>query len=276
MSYLKLFDLTGKNAVVTGGGGVLGGAIAEGLAAAGARVAVTSRNVDNAQRVVDRISAQGGDARAYALDVHCAVVTEDCKSAILADFSHIDILVNGVGGNLKEATTSAEQSFFQLPNDAFNRVMDLNLAGGVIIPTQIFVKAMLANENGGSIINVTSMNALRPLTRIPGYSAAKAAVSNFTQWFAVHMAQEYSPNFRVNAIAPGFFLTEQNRFLLTDEKTGAPTPRGKTIIDHTPMGRYGDADELAGAAVWLASDASRFVTGTIIPVDGGFSAFSGV
>ncbi len=276
MNYLKLFDLTGKNAVITGGGGVLGGAIAEGLAAAGARVAVTSRNVDNAQRVVDRITAQGGDARAYALDVHCAVVTEDCKSAILADFNQIDILVNGVGGNLKEATTSAEQSFFQLPNDAFNRVMDLNLAGGVIIPTQIFVKAMLANENGGSIINVTSMNALRPLTRIPGYSAAKAAVSNFTQWFAVHMAQEYSPKFRVNAIAPGFFLTEQNRFLLTDEKTGAPTPRGKTIIDHTPMGRYGEADELVGAAVWLASDASRFVTGTIIPVDGGFSAFSGV
>ncbi len=276
MNYLKLFDLTGKNAVITGGGGVLGGAIAEGLAAAGARVAVTSRNVDNAQRVVDRITASGGDARAYALDVHCAVVTEDCKSAILADFSRIDILVNGVGGNLKEATTSAEQSFFQLPNDAFNRVMDLNLAGGVIIPTQIFVKAMLANENGGSIINVTSMNALRPLTRIPGYSAAKAAVSNFTQWFAVHMAQEYSPKFRVNAIAPGFFLTEQNRFLLTDEKTGAPTPRGKTIIDHTPMGRYGEAEELVGAAVWLASDASRFVTGTIIPVDGGFSAFSGV
>lgn len=276
MSDFKLFDLSGKNAVITGGGGVLGGAIAEGLAAAGARVAVTSRNIDNAQRVVDRITAQGGDARAYALDVHCAVVTEDCKSAILKDFSQIDILVNGVGGNLKEATTSADQSFFQLPNDAFNRVMDLNLSGGVIIPTQIFVKAMLTNENGGSIINVTSMNALRPLTRIPGYSAAKAAVSNFTQWFAVHMAQEYSPKFRVNAIAPGFFLTEQNRFLLTDEKTGAPTPRGKTIIDHTPMGRYGDADELAGAAVWLASDASRFVTGTIIPVDGGFSAFSGV
>ncbi|MBL7646400.1 MAG: SDR family oxidoreductase [Candidatus Hydrogenedentes bacterium] len=276
MNYLKSFDLTGKNAVITGGGGVLGGAIAEGLAGAGARVAVTSRNVENAQRVVDRITARGGEARAYALDVHCAVVTEDCKSAILNDFNRIDILVNGVGGNLKEATTSAEQSFFQLPNDAFNRVMDLNLAGGVIIPTQIFVKAMLGNENGGSIINVTSMNALRPLTRIPGYSAAKAAVSNFTQWFAVHMAQEYSPKFRVNAIAPGFFLTEQNRFLLTDEKTGAPTPRGKTIIDHTPMGRYGEADELAGVAVWLASDASRFVTGTIIPVDGGFSAFSGV
>lgn len=276
MSYSNLFDLTGKTAVVTGGGGVLGGAIADGLAAAGARVAVTSRNIDNAHRVVEKILACGGEAKAYALDVHCAVVTEDCKSAILSDFSKIDILVNGVGGNLKEATTSAEQSFFQLPNDAFNRVMDLNLAGGVIIPTQIFVKAMLANESGGSIINITSMNALRPLTRIPGYSAAKAAVSNFTQWFAVHMAQEYGPKFRVNAIAPGFFLTEQNRFLLTDEKTGAPTPRGKTIIDHTPMGRYGDAEELIGAAVWLASDASRFVTGTIIPVDGGFSAFSGV
>lgn len=276
MNYLRLFDLTGKTAVVTGGGGVLGGAIAEGLAAAGARVAVTSRTLANAEKVAARITAAGGEARAYALDVHCAVVTEDCKSAILSDYGRIDILVNGVGGNLKEATTSPEQSFFQLPNDAFNRVMDLNLAGGVIIPTQIFVKAMLANPEGGSIINITSMNALRPLTRIPGYSAAKAAVSNFTQWFAVHLAQEYSPKFRVNAIAPGFFLTEQNRFLLTDEKTGAPTPRGKTIIDHTPMGRYGEAEELVGAAVWLASDASRFVTGTIIPVDGGFSAFSGV
>lgn len=276
MSNHSLFDLTGKNAVITGGGGVLGGAIAAGLASAGARVAVTSRNLDNARRVVERITAAGGNARAYALDVHSTSITEECKNAVLADFSRIDILINGVGGNLKEATTSPDQSFFQLPNDAFNRVMDLNLAGGVIIPTQIFVKAMLANESGGSIINVTSMNALRPLTRIPGYSAAKAAVSNFTQWFAVHMAQEYSPKFRVNAIAPGFFLTEQNRFLLTDEKTGAPTPRGKTIIDHTPMGRYGVAEELVGAAVWLASDASRFVTGTIIPVDGGFSAFSGV
>ncbi len=271
-----LFDLTGKTAIITGGGGTLGGAIAEGLAEAGARVAVTSRNVDNAKRVADKIVAAGGEAHAYALDVHCASITEDCKSAILADFEHIDILVNGVGGNLKEATTSPEQSFFQIPDDAISRIMDLNLAGGVIIPTQIFGKAMLKNEHGGNVINITSMNAVRPLTRIPGYSAAKAAVSNFTQWLAVHMAQEYNPKFRVNAIAPGFFLTEQNRFLLTDEATGAPTARGKSIIDHTPMGRYGDADELKGAAIWLASDASKFVTGTMIPVDGGFSAFSGV
>lgn len=271
-----LFDLTGKTAIITGGGGTLGGAIAEGLAEAGARVAITSRKLANAEKVANRITAKGGEAHAYALDVHCASITEDCKTAILADFEHIDILVNGVGGNLKDATTSPEQSFFQIPEDALTRIMDLNLSAGVIIPTQIFGKAMLKNEYGGSIINITSMNAVRPLTRIPGYSAAKAAVSNFTQWLAVHMAQEYNPQFRVNSIAPGFFLTDQNRFLLTEEKTGKPTARGQSIIDHTPMGRYGDADELKGAAVWLASDASRFVTGAMIPVDGGFSAFSGV
>jgi NAD(P)-dependent dehydrogenase (short-subunit alcohol dehydrogenase family) len=150
------------------------------------------------------------------------------------------------------------------------------LTGGTILPSQIFVKAMLDNPDGGSIINISSMNAFRPLTRIPGYSAAKAAVSNFTQWLAVHLAQEYSTKLRVNAIAPGFFLTEQNRFLLTDKETGEPTQRGRTIISHTPMGRYGTPEDLVGATVWLASDASRFVTGIVLPVDGGFSAFSGV
>jgi len=177
---------------------------------------------------------------------------------------------------MKGATTSPEQSFFDLPGDALRMVVDLNLVGGVIVPSQVFVKCMLDNPEGGSIINVSSMNAFRPLTRIPGYSAAKAAVSNFTQWLAVHLAQDYSPALRVNAIAPGFFLTEQNRFLLTDKETGAPTARGECIIGHTPMARYGAPEDLVGAVVWLASDASKFVTGIVLPIDGGFSAFSGV
>jgi len=271
-----LFDLTGKNAIITGGGGILGGAMAEGLAEAGARVAVTSLLLEESEAVVNRIKSNGGDAKGYVLDIYSAESLNACRDAIVQDFGSIHVLVNAVGGNMKSATTSPEQSFFDIPEDAITRVMDLNLSRGVIIPTQLFGKVMLANEDGGSIINITSMNAVRPLTRIPGYSAAKAALHNFTQWLAVHMAQEYNPKFRVNSIAPGFFLTEQNRFLLTDEKTGAPTARGKSIIDHTPMGRYGEPDELKGVAIWLASDASRFVSGTLIPVDGGFSAFSGV
>jgi NAD(P)-dependent dehydrogenase (short-subunit alcohol dehydrogenase family) len=174
------------------------------------------------------------------------------------------------------ATTSADQPFWDLPAEAIEKVMNLNFLAGTVMPSQVFGARMKDNPEGASIINISSMNALRPLTRIPGYSAAKAAVSNFTQWLAVHLAQEYSTKLRVNAIAPGFFLTAQNRFLLMDEKTGEPTPRGKTIIGHTPMGRYGNPEDLIGVALWLASDASRFVTGIVVPVDGGFSAFSGV
>ncbi|MCF6286059.1 MAG: SDR family NAD(P)-dependent oxidoreductase, partial [Candidatus Hydrogenedentes bacterium] len=234
MNY-PLFDLTGKNAIVTGGGGALGGAMAEGLAEAGARVAITSLTLEESNAIVDRIVEKGGQASGYALDIYSAESLEVCKDAILSDFGTIDILLNAVGGNMKSATTSPDQSFFDIPEDAISKVMDLNLARGVIIPTQLFAKAMLDNKDGGSIINITSMNAVRPLTRIPGYSAAKAALHNFTQWLAVHMAQEYDPKFRVNSIAPGFFLTAQNRFLLTDEATGEPTERGKRIIDHTPM-----------------------------------------
>jgi NAD(P)-dependent dehydrogenase (short-subunit alcohol dehydrogenase family) len=201
---------------------------------------------------------------------------ESCCEAVYKDFGRVDILVNGVGGNMKGATTSPEQSFFDLPADAVQKVLDLNLVAGAIVPSQVFVKRMKDNPDGASIINVSSMNAFRPLTRIPGYSAAKAAVSNFTQWLAVHLAQEYNTKLRVNAIAPGFFLTDQNRFLLTDEKTGDLTPRGKAIISHTPMGAFGKPEDLVGVALWLASDASRFVTGIVVPIDGGFSAFSGV
>ena len=271
-----LFDLTGKVAVVTGGGGVLGGAIAEGLAQAGATVAVADLLPDMAKACAGRIKDAGGKAEGYAMNVFDRATIQSCCDAIIADFGKVDILINAVGGNMKGATTSSEQSFFELPGDALQKVFELNLTGGTILPSQIFVKAMLDNANGGSIINISSMNAFRPLTRIPGYSAAKAAVSNFTQWLAVHLAQEYSTKLRVNAIAPGFFLTEQNRFLLTDKETGEPTQRGKTIIGHTPMGRYGTPEDLVGATIWLASDASRFVTGIVLPVDGGFSAFSGV
>jgi len=200
---------------------------------------------------------------------------EQCKNEVLNDFGKIDILVNSAGGNLKEATTSSDLSFFDLSLSALEKVIALNLFGGAILPAQVFGKVMADNKNGGSIINISSMNAIRPLTRIPGYSAAKAAVSNFTQWLAVHFAQEYNKNLRVNAIAPGFFLTQQNHYLLFDEN-GNLTERGKSIIAHTPMGRFGNPEDLIGVCIWLASEASKFVTGTIIPIDGGFSAYSGV
>jgi len=193
---------------------------------------------------------------------------------VIAEFGQVDILINGAGGNKPQATTSQDLKFFDLPADAFRWVFDLNMLG-TILPTQVFAK-MMAEQGRGIILNISSMNAFRPLTRIPAYSAAKAGVSNFTQWLAVHMAQEYSPAIRVNAIAPGFFLTEQNRFLLTEMETGELTARGKTIIQHTPMGRFGTPEDLVGTVLWLVSPASAFVTGIVVPIDGGFSAFSGV
>ncbi len=192
----------------------------------------------------------------------------------MAKFGRVDILVNGAGGNKPAATTSPEQPFFDLPAEALRWVFDLNLMG-TILPAQVFGKMMAAQKNG-IILNISSMNAFRPLTRIAAYSAAKAGVSNFTQWLAVHMAQEYSPAIRVNAIAPGFFLTEQNRFLLTDKEIGELTPRGRSILAHTPLNRFGSPDDLLGTLFWLVSPASAFVTGMVVPVDGGFSAFSGV
>ncbi len=270
------YSLEGKTAVVTGGGGVLGSAIACGLAGAGAAVAIGDLLPDMADRCARQIVAAGGTAKGYKMDVFTVETIQACCDAVLEDFGPVDILVNAVGGNMKGATTSPEQSFFHIPSDALNKIMDLNLIGGVILPSQIFIQSMLKNETGGSVINISSMNAFRPLTRIPGYSAAKAAVSNFTQWLAVHLAQEYKPLIRVNAIAPGFFLTEQNRYLMTDKETGNLTPRGKTVLAHTPMGRFGKPEDLVGATVWLAGEASQFVTGIVLPVDGGFSAFSGV
>ncbi len=196
------------------------------------------------------------------------------QAAVLDAFGGVDILINGAGGNKKEATTAPDLAFFDLPADAVNWVFNLNFIG-TLLPCQVFGK-MMADKGSGVILNVSSMNAFRPLTRIPAYSAAKAAVSNFTQWLAVHINQEYSPHIRVNALAPGFYLTEQNRFLLTDAATGDLTPRGQLIIQHTPMGRFGDPEDLISTTLWLLSDGASFITGIVVPVDGGFSAFSGV
>jgi NAD(P)-dependent dehydrogenase (short-subunit alcohol dehydrogenase family) len=211
---------------------------------------------------------------AMACDVMDRAALERARAAILRHFSAIDILINAAGGNRPAATTSGERAFFDLDPQAIEEVFSLNFTG-TLLASQVFGKSLVA-QGHGSIVNITSMNALRPLTRIPAYSAAKAAVANFTQWLAVHMAREYSARIRVNALAPGFFLTEQNRFLLTEQETGAMTARGQAILDHTPMGRFGTPEDLVGTLLWLVSPASRFVTGTVIPVDGGFSAYSGV
>ena len=274
-SYLDgLFGLAGQVAVVTGGGGVLCGAMSRALGRLGVQVAVLDLFEQAAQKVVDEIVAQGGEAVAVTCDVLDRASVEDARDTVLKRWGRVDILVNGAGGNKKQATTSPDLSFFDLPPDAIRWVFDLNFLG-TLLPSQVFGQPM-AEQGAGCILNVSSMNAFRPLTRIPAYSAAKAAVSNFTQWLAVHMAQEYSARIRVNAIAPGFFLTEQNRFLLTEETTGNLTPRGRTIIEHTPMGRFGAPEDLVGTVVWLLSPAAAFVTGVVVPVDGGFSANSGV
>jgi len=273
--YLKeLFGLPGQVAAVTGGGGVLCGTMSRALGRIGARVAVLDLFEEAAQRVADDIVNEGGEAIAVQCDVLDRASLEAARDAVLARFGRLDILINGAGGNKKQATTSPDLPFFDLPADAVRWVFELNLLG-TLLPSQVFGKLM-AEQGEGCILNISSMSAFRPLTRIPAYSAAKAAVSNFTQWLAVHMAQEYSPKIRVNALAPGFFLTAQNRFLLTDEATGELTPRGRTIIDHTPLGRFGDPEDLLGTLLWLLSPAAAFVTGIVVPVDGGFSAFSGV
>ena len=271
---LKIFGLENKTAVITGGAGVLGSKIAEGLGLAGAEIIIC--DLKNYNETAENLKKKGIKSKGYGINVMLKEKIEETCNAVIKDFGKVDVLINAAGGNMKEATTSKDLSFFDLPIEVMEKVVGLNLFGGAILPSQVFGKYMVKNPEGGSIINISSMNAYRPLTRIPGYSAAKAAVNNFTQWLAVHFAQEYNKKLRVNAIAPGFFLTEQNRYLLTDEKTGKLTPRGESIIAHTPMAEFGTPDDLIGTVVWLASRASRFVTGTVIAVDGGFSAFSGV
>jgi NAD(P)-dependent dehydrogenase (short-subunit alcohol dehydrogenase family) len=269
-----LFDIRGLTAVLTGGSGVLGSVMALALVKAGVRVAILSRHAASSAKVVQAIQAEHGEAIGIACDVLQRTDLEHACTEVLKTFGPIDILINAAGGNSPQATTSADVSFFDLDIRAIESVLDLNCTG-TFQSCQVFGRYM-AERGQGCIVNVTSMSALRPLTRIPAYSAAKAAVANFTQWLAVHMAQEYSPAIRVNAIAPGFFLTEQNRYLMVDAQTGSMTPRGQTIIDHTPMARLGVPEDLLGTLLWLVSPASAFVTGVVIPLDGGFSSFSGV
>jgi NAD(P)-dependent dehydrogenase (short-subunit alcohol dehydrogenase family) len=270
----RMYDFRGKTVAVTGGAGVLGSELVCALAGCGAEVAVLDLNVEPARPVIDRLGERGSQVSLFRCDVLNRDSLADAAHEVIARMGKLDCLINGAGGNKPQATTSPDLKFFDLPAEALRWVFDLNVVG-TILPCQAFAKIM-AGQGYGAIVNISSMNAFRPLTRIPAYSAAKAAVSNFTQWLAVHMAQEYSPKIRVNAVAPGFFLTNQNRFLLTNRETGGLTARGKSIIAHTPMARFGEPRDLFGAVLWLLSPASEFVTGIVVPIDGGFSAYSGV
>lgn len=270
----ELYDFTGRTIVISGGAGILGGEMACTLVGCGANVAILDRDPSLADRLMDRLGRGPGCADVIYADVLDSATLLKAKEVIDGEFGTVHALINAAGGNVEKATTSTDLSFFDLPKESLQFVLNLNLVG-TILPCQVFGRLM-AEHGEGVILNVSSMNAFRPLTRIPAYSAAKAGVSNFTQWLAVYMAQEYSPQIRVNAIAPGFFHTKQNHFLLFDADTGELTPRGKSIITHTPMGRFGDPEDLLGTVLWLLSPASKFVTGVVIPVDGGFSAYSGV
>lgn len=271
---LRIYDFTGQTVVITGGTGVLGGEIACALAGCGAQLAILDLRLEPGEALLERMGRHAENVALLPVDVLKLESLRKTADEVLARFGKVDSLINAAGGNQQQATTSPELKFFDLPAEALRWVFDLNILG-TILPCQVFGKIM-AERSSGVILNISSMNSFRPLTRIPAYSAAKAGVSNFTQWLAVHMAHEYSPRIRVNAIAPGFFVTNQNRFLLHDRETGELTARGKSIIAHTPMGRFGDPDDLLGAVLWLLSPASAFVTGTIVPIDGGFSAYSGV
>lgn len=270
----SLFDISGMVVAVTGAGGVLMAGMARELASRGARVALINRSAAKIERLAKEITEAGGEALPITASVLDRAALESAAAAIVARWGQVDALLNGAGGNVKEATIAPDGSFFDMPEAALREVIDLNLLG-TVLPSQVFARGMAARK-AGIIINISSMNSFRPLTRIVGYSAAKASVNNFTQWLAVHMAQRYSADIRVNAIVPGFFETQQNRFLLRDEATGELSARGRQIIDHTPMGRFGTPDDLTGALVWLLSPSARFVTGILVPVDGGFSAYSGV
>lgn len=272
-----------KNVVITGAGGVLCSGFAEFLAGKGNNVALLDLNEEAAQKVADKITAAGGSAKAYKCNVLDKANIEEVHKNVLADFGKCDILINGAGGNNPKCTTAHEEyqkgdeaaedflTFFNIDEKGFDFVFGLNIKG-VLLPSQVFMPDMIGRE-GCSVLNISSMNAYRPLTKIPAYSAAKAAVTNFTEWLAVHFAKE---NIRVNAIAPGFFVTNQNRALLFNED-GTATPRTDKILRSTPMGRFGEAEELLGAVEWLLDESKAgFVTGVTIPIDGGFSAYSGV
>jgi NAD(P)-dependent dehydrogenase (short-subunit alcohol dehydrogenase family) len=268
-----IFNLQGKVAVVTGGTGVLGSAMSKALAKAGASVVILGRRKEAADALADEIKKAGGNAMGVSADVLNEQQLKDARKMVTDQYGTVDILVNGAGGNMPGATILPDKNFLDLKVDDFRKVVDLNLTG-TVLPSQVFGEVMVAKRQG-IIINISSMTAFRPLTRVVGYSAAKAAISNLTQWLAVEMAKKFGEGIRVNAIAPGFFLTEQNKTLLTNTD-GSLTPRGESIIRSTPFGRFGKADELNGTLIWLCSDASKFVSGIVVPVDGGFSAFAGV
>lgn len=268
-----LFDLSGRVAIVTGATGVLGGAMARGLAAAGARVGVLGRREELAKNVAVEIGNSGAEALALPADVLEREQLEGVREVTLERWGRVDILVNAAGGNVPEATVADDAEVFGVPEDALRRVIDLNLMG-TLLPCQVFGETM-ARSGEGSIVNVSSMAAQRPLTRVVGYAAAKAAVENLTRWLAVELSVKHGAVLRANAISPGFFLGEQNRAMLLNED-GSLTERGHKIVDHTPAGRFGEPEELVGTLIWLCSPAAMFVNGIVVPVDGGFGAFSGV
>ena len=267
------FDISGQVAVITGAGGIICGVMAREMAKKGAKVALLDLFVENAQKIADEINAAGGDAIAVKANVLDRASLEEARDAVVAKYGHIDILINGAGGNKKQATVSPELDFFHLDVDAFKWVFDLNVTGAVLT-TMVFGE-LLAKQGSGNVINIASMATYHPLTNTVAYCGAKAAVANFTEWMATHFNQNYSKNIRVNAIAPGFLLTTQNKFLMQKED-GTPTDRGQRVLNKTPMGRYGDPEEMAGPVIWLCSEAASFVNGAVIPVDGGFSAFWGI
>ncbi|MGQ9746276.1 MAG: SDR family oxidoreductase [Candidatus Caldatribacteriaceae bacterium] len=269
----KMFSVRDKVLFFTGGGGILASYLARELGKMGAKIVLT--DIAPLAALIEEFSRQSIMVRGYTMDVLDPQNVREVVEKVVGEFQRIDALFNAAGGNIKEANTSSEISFFDLPVEALQKVVNLNLFGGAIIPSQVVAKIMVKQEEGGSIINFSSMAALRPLTRVVGYSAAKAAVSNFTQWLAVHLAQEFTPKVRVNALAPGFFVTKQNYHLLYKED-GTLTPRGEAVLAHTPSKRFGKPEDLLSTVLWFLSPASSFVTGVVVPVDGGFNASSGV
>jgi len=283
MKPISFEDLKGKVCVITGGAGVLGSTMVKAMASAGMKIAIADINKEVADKVAAEIAAESGSevigVEANVLDKESL---EQAKSVINETLGEIEVLVNGAGGNSPQATTKVEQmlekdidnledTFYGLQMEGFDKVFALNFKG-TVLPTMVFTKDMLKNKKG-VVLNISSMNSYKPLTKIPAYSAAKASVNNFTEWLSVHLAKV---GIRVNAIAPGFFITNQNRFLVMDEKTGNFSPRGQKIVDNTPMGKFGEPEDLQGTTLFLISDVSSFITGIVIPVDGGYSAFGGV
>lgn len=267
------FDISGQVAVITGAGGIICGTMAREMAKKGVKVALLDLFVESAQKIADEINTAGGDAIAVKANVLDRDSLEAARDEVIAHFGHIDILINGAGGNKKEATVSPDRDFFHLDLNAFKWVFDLNVTGAVLT-TMVFGE-LLAKQGHGNVINIASMSSYHPLTNTAAYCGAKAAVANFTEWMATHFNQNYSNDIRVNAIAPGFLLTNQNRYLLTKED-GSATPRGERVLAKTPMGRYGEPEEMVGPVIFLCSEAASFVNGAVIPIDGGFSSYWGV